>query len=96
MSKQRCETLAKKYNATIHQALEVLSLEAPTGKTMDGDVHEYHYHFPEGFKAGAWEEMLHDLKYMNKMGSFPVCQKKADYEICEWCDSVSETTGADA
>jgi hypothetical protein len=94
MSKQRCEQLAKRYNAKIHEALEVLSLEAPTGKTMDGDVHEYHYHYPTSFKAGAWTEMLHDLQFMHSMGGFPVCDKKSNYEICEWCDSSDVKVGA--
>ena len=32
--------------------------------------------------------MLEDLQYMNRMGGFPVCQKKFDFEECEWCDST--------
>ena len=93
MSKQRCEALAKKLGAVITEP-DYLRLEAPSGKTFDGEVHEQVYYFSEGDRAGAWKDMLLDLRYMDKMGNFPICQKKFDYEICEWCDQVEEKVGA--
>jgi hypothetical protein len=85
MSKQRCEQLAKNLGAIITEP-DYLRLEAPSGKTFDGDVHERVYYYDAGDKAGAWKDLLADLKYMTSMGGFTVCQKKFDFETCEWCD----------
>jgi len=86
MSKQRCEKLAQKLTAKIHD-LDDLRLEAPYGKTFDGEVHEQLYQYDTGDKAGAWKDMLEDLRYMEKMGDFVTCEKKFNFEKCEWCDS---------
>jgi hypothetical protein len=87
MSKQRCEQLAKRLGAVITEP-DYLRLEAPLGKTFNGDVHEQVYYYACGDKAGAWADMLADLRYMDKMGDFIACQKKFDFEPCEWCDEA--------
>lgn len=93
MSKQRCQVLAKRLGAVITEP-DYIRLEAPSGKTFDGEVHEQIYYYSEGDKAGAWMDLLIDLKHMNRMGGFPTCQKKFDFESCEWCDQVQEMVGA--
>jgi hypothetical protein len=93
MSKQRCEVLAQRLGAVITEP-DYLRLEAPLGRTFDGEVHEQIYYYSEGDKAGAWKDMLLDLKLIDKMGEFPGCQKKFDNEICEWCDQVEVKAGA--
>ena len=93
MSKQRCEQLAKRLGAEIHDWDE-LRLEAPSGKTFNGDVHEQIYNYEQGDKAGAWKDLLQDLRFMDRMGGFPVCQKKFDFEECEWCDDETAKVGA--
>jgi hypothetical protein len=93
MSKQRCEQLANKLGAVITEP-DYLRLEAPSGKTFDGDVHEQVYYYGEGDKAGAWKDLLIDLRFMDRMGGFPVCQKKFDFQECEWCDEATAKVGA--
>jgi hypothetical protein len=93
MSKQRCEVLAKRLGAVITEP-DYIRLEAPSGKTFDGEVHEQIYYYSEGGKAEAWIDLLLDLKYMDRIGGFPSCQKKLDSELCEWCDQVEEMIGA--
>jgi hypothetical protein len=91
MSKQRCEKIAADLGGIIHSSADELKLEAPNGKTVDGDVHEYIYSFTAAGmqpKTQCWKEMLEDLQYLKRMGGFPVCQKKFDFEECEWCDST--------
>jgi hypothetical protein len=88
MSKQRCEQLALKLGAVITEP-DYIRLEAPSGKTFDSDVHEQVYYYAEGDKAGAWKDLLADLKYMERIG-FPVCA----VEGCEWCDASQIKVGA--
>ncbi len=93
MSKQRSLALALKLGAVITEP-DYIRLEAPSGRTFDGDVHEQVYYYDEGDKAGAWKDVLQDLRFMQSMGSFPVCQKKFDFESCDWCDAADVKVGA--
>jgi len=87
MSKQRCEQLAQRLGAKIHDA-DDLRLEAPYARTFDGQVHEQVYSYEVGDKAGAWKDMLEDLRYFDEMGDFINCDAKINnLEDCEWCDS---------
>jgi hypothetical protein len=88
MSKQRCEKIAADLGAVITEP-DYIRLEAPSGKTFDGDVHEQVYYYDEGDKAGAWKDLLEDLKRMQLIG-FPVCA----LEVCEWCDASQIKVGA--
>lgn len=81
MSKQRCQKIAESMFAIIHDG-DDLRLEAPKGKTFDGQVHEYVYAYDDGDKALAWADMLEVLKEVKQWGSFPACS----IEDCEWCN----------
>jgi hypothetical protein len=85
MSKNRCEKIAEHLGGIIHD-WDDLRLEAPKGKSMDGDVHEFVYSYRDGEKAQAWALMLEDLSYIKDQGGFQVCDNKAQDEDCEWCD----------
>jgi hypothetical protein len=86
MSKQQCVKLAARLGATISEP-DFLRLEAPQARTFDGQIHEQVYHYEDGDKAGAWKDMLADLRYFDKMGDFINCDKKINnLEHCEWCD----------
>jgi len=86
MSKKRCEVLAARLGAKIHD-WDDLRLEAPHARTFDGLVHEQVYAYDDGDKAGAWKDMLEDLRYFDRMGDFINCDKKInELEECEWCD----------
>jgi len=87
MSKQRIEVLAQRLGAVITEP-DYLRLEAPLGRTFDGQVHEQIYYYSEGDKAGAWLDMLADLRQIEKIGDFITCEKKFDFEPCEWCDEA--------
>jgi len=93
MSKQRCEQLAKRLGAVITEP-DYLRLEAPYARTFDGQVHEQVYYYDEGDKAGAWKDMLEDLRYMDKMGDFITCEKKFNNDECDWCDAAVTKVGA--
>lgn len=91
MSKQRCVALATKLGAKIHDT-DDLRLEAPYARTFDGYVHEQVYAYDDGDKAGAWKDMLEDLRYMNRMGDFILCDTKVNEgNHCEWCDDPQLT-----
>jgi hypothetical protein len=93
MSKQRCEQLAARLGAVITEP-DYIRLEAPTGRTFDGEVHERVYYYDEGDKVAAWKDVLEDLRYMDKMGDFITCEKVFNYEHCDWCNGDQVKVGA--
>ena len=87
MSKIQCQKIVAAIGGILHDDGCSIRLEAPKGKSIDGDVHEFVYSYDDkSEKKQAWEYMLEDLSYVKDQGGYVPCDNKVQDDECDWCD----------
>jgi hypothetical protein len=85
----KCEELATKLGATLEDDGFAIRLQAPHGKTVDVEVHEYVYDRTNVVlgSRGIWREVWSDLRRFERDG-FDECELYATL-TCDWCSEVT-------